>query len=280
VLVACGSHTFAIPSQSISRLCRVRPGAIENVAGGDTIRVGERPVPLARLADLAGLPASGHGPRLSKDAGHNGGYLFVVVLGSGSETAGVVVDGILDEREAVVQDLGIPGAMEGMSTGGLPLEDGTVAVALNPLALVGRIRQAGSVSPLRAIQTGVQEPKKAHRILVVDDSITTRSLEKSILETHGYQVRVAVDGVEALDQLRMEPADLVITDLLMPRMDGFQLLDRIKRDKQLCNIPVIIVSSLDQRQDRERGLSLGANAYIVKQKFDQRELLDAVRQIL
>jgi two-component system, chemotaxis family, sensor kinase CheA len=114
----------------------------------------------------------------------------------------------------------------------------------------------------------------------VDDSITTRALERSILEAHGYRVRIAVDGLEALQQLKTESVDLVITDVMMPRMDGLQLLEHMKNQKETEHIPVIIVTSLDRREDQERGLSLGADAYIVKRKFDARELLDAVRQIL
>jgi two-component system chemotaxis sensor kinase CheA len=110
--------------------------------------------------------------------------------------------------------------------------------------------------------------------------MTTRTLEKSILEAHGYRVRVAVDGMEALDQLRAEKADLVIADIQMPRLDGFGLLEAMKKDPNLNRVPVIVVTSLERPEDQERGLSLGADAYIVKRKFDQGELLAAIRQIL
>ena len=110
--------------------------------------------------------------------------------------------------------------------------------------------------------------------------MTTRTLEKSILEAHGYRVRVAVDGIEALAQLRVRESRLVITDIQMPRMDGFGLLEAMKQDRDLSRIPVIVVTSLERREDQERGLALGADAYIVKRKFDQGELLAAIRQIL
>ena len=157
------------------------------------------------------------------------------------------------------------------------MEDGSAAVVLHPRLLMERFHRTGRPAAL-----GIKEAagKKTASILVVDDSITTRALEKSILEAHGYDVRVAVDGVEALEQLRARPADLVITDLAMPRMDGFQLVENLRKDKHLAGVPVIIVTSLDKRDEQERGLSLGANAYIVKRKFDQRELLSAVRQFL
>jgi two-component system, chemotaxis family, sensor kinase CheA len=105
-------------------------------------------------------------------------------------------------------------------------------------------------------------------------------LEKTILEAHGYRVRVAVDGMEAMALLRSETADLVITDVQMPRMDGLALLQALKKDAELSRIPVIMVTSLERREDQERGMSLGADAYIVKRKFDQAELLGVIRQIL
>ena len=115
---------------------------------------------------------------------------------------------------------------------------------------------------------------------MVDDSLTTRTLEKSILEAHGYRVVLALDGLEALAQLRSELPDLVITDIQMPRLDGFGLLEQMKKDPRLARLPVIVVTSLEKREDQERGLALGADAYIVKRKFDHEELLQTVRQIL
>jgi len=131
----------------------------------------------------------------------------------------------------------------------------------------------------KAARPRAAEPK-ARTILVVDDSLTTRTLVKSILEAHGYRVRLALDGVEALSQLRESPPDLVITDVQMPRLDGFGLLEHMKKDARLSRIPVIVVSSLERREDQERGLALGADAYVVKRKFDHEELLQIVRQIL
>jgi two-component system chemotaxis sensor kinase CheA len=116
--------------------------------------------------------------------------------------------------------------------------------------------------------------------MVVDDSITSRSLEKSILEAHGYRVRIAVDGLDALELLRVEKADLIITDIQMPRLDGFGLVQALKADSRFSRIPVIIVSSLDRSEDQERGLLLGADAYLLKRRFDQTELLAAIRQMI
>jgi two-component system chemotaxis sensor kinase CheA len=276
VLVGCRNQTFAIPARSVERLCRFRRENIETLEGSAVVRIESRPVPLAKLADLAGLAENGNSGRPASAA--EDAAVFVVVMRSGGQRVGVAVDALLDQRETVVKDLGLPPGSAGMSIGGVPLEDGTVAVMLNPAALLARFSQSGASPAWRPTQAGPE--KKVPEILVVDDSLTTRSLEKSILEAHGYRVRIAVDGVEALAQLRTAPVDLVIADIMMPRMDGFQLLEEIKKDKQLARTPVIIVTSLERREEQERGLALGADAYITKRKFDQRELLNTVRQIV
>jgi two-component system chemotaxis sensor kinase CheA len=117
---------------------------------------------------------------------------------------------------------------------------------------------------------------------VVDDSITTRTLEKSILEAQGYAVLLSVDGIDALHVLRSGEAivDLVIADVEMPRMDGFGLLQAIKNDQRLSTLPVILMTSRADPEDVRKGLDLGASAYITKQKFDQRELLATIGQVL
>jgi two-component system chemotaxis sensor kinase CheA len=129
-----------------------------------------------------------------------------------------------------------------------------------------------------------------HTILVADDSITSRTLEKSILEAHGYRVITAVDGLEALERLQSDRGqeagrgadmiDMVLADVEMPRMDGFALLQAIKGDPDLARIPVIIMTSRAAPADVRRGLDLGAAAYIAKQSFDQQDLLGAIGRLL
>jgi two-component system chemotaxis sensor kinase CheA len=156
-------------------------------------------------------------------------------------------------------------------------DNGAVSVVLNPATLVEMCRRP------EAQQSHAVKPSPdatPASILVVDDSITTRSLEKGILESCGYRVRVAVDGLQALEMLRDAPADLVLADLEMPRMDGFGLLAAVKADAGLRGIPVILVTSREEDHNRRRGLELGADAYIVKRKFDQRELLRAIQELL
>src|SRR5439155_11705321 len=118
------------------------------------------------------------------------------------------------------------------------------------------------------------------RLLVADDSFTTRELIRSILQSAGYEVTTAVDGFDALDKLRADAYDLVVSDVEMPRVDGFQLTTQIRQDLGLTDLPVVIVTSLASETHRRRGLEAGAQAYIIKSQFDQSNLLDTVRQLL
>ncbi len=124
------------------------------------------------------------------------------------------------------------------------------------------------------------EPAVQQSILVVEDSITARTLLKNILETVGYRVRTAIDGVDALTMLKTEPFDLVVSDVDMPRMNGFDLTARVRADKKLAATPVVLVTALESRQDKERGIDVGANAYIVKSSFDQGNLVEVIKKLL
>jgi two-component system chemotaxis sensor kinase CheA len=117
-------------------------------------------------------------------------------------------------------------------------------------------------------------------ILVVEDSITSRALLKNILESAGYRVTTAVDGVDAYTTLKTGTFDLIVSDVEMPRMDGFDLTAKVRADKQLAKLPVVLVTALESREHRERGIDVGANAYIVKSSFDQSNLLEVVQQLI
>jgi two-component system chemotaxis sensor kinase CheA len=268
LLVTCGGQTFAIPIHGIERLHRIRLDSVQTVEGKPVIMLDGRPTPLFSMHQLLNLENSP--PSAPPDV------LGVMILRG--RRAAVAVDAFLWESDAVIQDLGPATPRDGKVSGGVLLEDGTVAFVLNLTELLDT--SSHRAAPLFSLRPEPVPEQPASSILVVDDSLTTRTLERSILEAHGYRVRVAVDGLEALASLRAERADLVITDIQMPRMDGFELIAALKNDRNLNQIPVIVVTSLERSEDQERGLALGADAYIVKRKFDQGELLAAIRQIL
>lgn len=274
IIVHCGEQVFAIPVLGVERLLRLKRSSIETVEGKPVIAFNRQPVPLTSIHALLDLEHASN--RNGSDT------LQVVILRSGGRRVALAVDSVIREADAVIQDLGAAAGCGGKVSSGVVLDDGGIALVINPMELLESAFQPRarrqSISFAKAPETAA-EPA-ASNILVVDDSMTTRSLEKSILEAHGYRVRVAVDGVDALARLREERADLVIADIEMPRLNGFGLIEAMKQDAKLQRIPVIIVSSVDRREDQERGLALGADAYIVKRKFDQEELLAAIRQIL
>ncbi|CUW39742.1 putative Histidine Sensor Kinase CheA3 [Magnetospirillum sp. XM-1] len=269
-LVECQGHVYGLPTEGVDRLYRVRAEDVSTVEGKSVVFLGDRQIPLLSLAHLLALGESS--VKVTRNV------VPLVVLKNGERRVAVAIDGFLSIREGLVKDIGVPGARGTMVAGGVLLEDGDIALVLNPFEIVETFRKSGSIRVLTTVEKPAE--KKVPVILVVDDSLTTRTLEKSILEAHGYQVRLAHDGLEGLGRLRAEQIDLIISDIQMPRLDGFGLLQAVKSDPALKSIPLILVSSLEAREDKERGLELGADAYVVKRKFDQKELLETIGQFL
>ncbi|HYF66457.1 MAG TPA: response regulator, partial [Herpetosiphonaceae bacterium] len=185
------------------------------------------------------------------------------------------------EQEIVIHRLPAPLRRVRYVSSATILPDGAVVPILDVVDIVRGalgIRQAGLAAPAPAA------PRREHCVLVVDDSLTTRTLQKNILEAAGYRVAVAADGAEALatlhELLAGDGCDVVLSDVDMPRLDGFALTSRIRADAATEHLPVILVTSLDTAADRERGIAAGADAYIVKRDFDQQVLLDTIKQLI
>jgi two-component system, chemotaxis family, sensor histidine kinase and response regulator WspE len=208
--------------------------------------------------------------------------LNVVVIGQGAASYGVVVDRFLGERMLVVQPLDKRlGKVPNIAAGAL-MENGDPLLiadlddwlrAVEKLVVDGEL---GRVSPGTA--RVVAAARK--RVLVVDDSLTVRELERKLLAGRGYDVTIAVDGMDGWNAVRSERFDLVITDIDMPRLDGIELVTLIRRDTQLRETPVMIVSYKDRAEDRQRGLDAGADYYLAKGSFHDQTLLDAVRDLI
>lgn len=269
LIVHAAGQAFGLPSSSLSRLIHVPVQELGTLEGQPTAVLDGQHVPLASLAYLLGIG--------DVELYTESKALCVAVVSAGGTRIGLVVDEFEAHTEAVLHDLGAPFAGLAHLTGGFLGAGEEIVLGLNPTVLIERYRQTDSAAQLRIVQPEQSEPAS---VLVVDDSITTRTLEKSVLEAHGYRVRVAVDGVEALSLLHQELSDLVIADVEMPRLDGFGLLAAIRKDPRLQSLPVIMVTSLDKREHRQKGLDLGADAYIVKQHFDQSALLETIRRLL
>jgi len=269
LLVQAGGQLFLLPTDAVERAIRVAREEIQGVEGREVICRNGHPLPVLALSRLLRLPE-----RESEPAGSK---ISCVVVRTGEERVGLLIEGLLGSREVLVKELRPPLVrVKNVSAAGL-LGTGQVVLILRPADLLKSIHEAPRPTAPAAAREEAKRPKV---ILVVDDSITTRTMERNLLEAAGYQVRVAVDGIEAWTLLRSEAFDLVVSDVDMPRMDGLDLTARIRADRKLGELPVVLVTALESREDKERGIEVGANAYLVKSSFDQSNLLDIIRRLL
>jgi two-component system chemotaxis sensor kinase CheA len=156
------------------------------------------------------------------------------------------------------------------------LATGELAMVLRPSDIVAAVH-SGTIN---VEQQPAADPERPLRLLVVDDSITTRAMERNLFENAGYSVIVAADGLEAWSVLQSEKVDLVVSDVDMPRMNGFELTETIRKDSRLGDLPIVLVTALETRDDKERGVRTGANAYVLKSSFDQSNLLEIVGRLI
>ena len=270
LLVETGGQTVALPATNVERILRVPAQRIGQVDGQPVIHVEGRPLPLLSLARLLRLPAS-EAPVAGEDR------LPVTVLSVLDKRLALRVDEFLATQEVVIKPLGRQLQRVRNVAGVTLLGDGRLIPVLNVADLIKAIQhEPAAAAPLLVAAT---EPR---RIVVVDDSITTRTLEKNILENVGYEVRAFADGQEVWDWLRREDSrlpDAIVSDVNMPRMDGFALAAAVKGDPRFSQLPVVLVTSLDSPEDRLQGMEAGADAYIVKSLFDQRELLAVIDRL-
>ncbi len=274
LLVRVGGQAFAIPVNAIERIAHIKPAEIQLVSGKQTIRYADHPLHLVHLADILGLARANT---------NHGEPLPVVILSSAERRIAFVVDALIDEQEVVVKSLGKQIARVGGIAGASLLGSGDVLLVLNvtDIIKIAWRDEHHQIASKTETEENTNTTRAKNTILVVDDSITTRTLEKNILEAAGYIVRLALDGQEAFNILMTSDLpDLVISDVQMPRMDGFSLAARIKKEPRTAQLPVILVTSLESAEDKAKGVEAGADAYIVKRSFDQINLLETITQLI
>ena len=272
MLVRVGGEIVAIPTADVGTAVIVAADAVRRAAGRDTIASVDGPVPLLALGTLLGRGFAGVA---------SNGRIAAVVVRSGGGRVALAVSELLAEQEVVLRP--IPGR-EGrfpLLSGAALLEDGRAALVLDTAAVLeaaGGAATSGDESLGRA--AAASDGRRKWRVLVVEDSITTRTLEQSILEAAGYEVATAVDGLDGLRSLQERPCDLVVADVDMPRMDGLALCRAVRASPQLKRLPFVLVTARESAEDRARGLEAGADAYLGKSSFDQQSLLETVRQLI
>jgi len=275
VLVRAGGQLFVIPAANVERVARVADKDIQTVENRETIPLDGQAVSLAWLSDVLELPRP-HATAQSTES------VLVLVLGLGQARIAFRVDEILGEQEVLVKTLGRQLPRVRNVAGASVLGTGQVVPVLSvPDLLKSAVKRATApFAPVHQLPTENAGTAERQSILVVEDSITSRSLLKNILESAGYRVTTAVDGADGYTTLKTGTFDLVVSDVEMPRMNGFDLTAKVRADKQLAQLPVVLVTALGSREHRERGIDVGANAYIVKSSFDQSNLLEIIQRLI
>ncbi|MGA4637288.1 hybrid sensor histidine kinase/response regulator [Pseudomonas solani] len=268
LVVEIGGEAYAFPLAHIERMTRVPAEALVQLEGRQHFWHEERHVGLVAASQVLQRP----------EGESDGDGLAVVLVREREALYGIVVDRFVGERTLVVMPLDPRlGKVQDVSAGAL-LDDGTPVLILDVedmLKSVGKLLGSGRLERVGGLaRQGAGSRRK--RVLVVDDSLTVRELERKLLLSRGYEVAVAVDGMDGWNALRSEAFDLLITDIDMPRMDGIELVTLVRRDSRLQSLPVMVVSYKDREEDRRRGLDAGADYYLAKASFHDEALLDAV----
>jgi two-component system sensor histidine kinase and response regulator WspE len=272
LLADVGGEPYAFPLARIVRAAKVAPGQVELLEGRQHIEVEGRRIGLVTAHQIlqAEKPQSA------------GGDLAVVVIGDHDETYGVVVDSFLGERELVVHALDPRlGKIKDISAGAL-MEDGSPVLIIDVEDMIRSVQKLIASGHLSQAQPGhaAVDGIRRKRVLVVDDSLTVRELERKLLAQHGYDVEVAVDGMDGWNAVRTGHFDLLVTDVDMPRMDGIELVALVKKNPNLKALPVMIMSYKDRAEDHRRGLEAGADHYLTKGSFHDETLLQAVVDLI
>ncbi|MFE8115744.1 hybrid sensor histidine kinase/response regulator [Brenneria goodwinii] len=269
VLVVVGGHRFLIPTTAVRKVIRIRQSDVHTVEGCSVVTLNGQTMPFASVAQVLDLPAT---PRDEAD------LITLAVLVQGTQNMALAIDSVEDEREVLLQPLAPPLMRVRHIAAMAVLGSGELVPILNAGDL---LRHASRIAPMPAETAAIREsPRSRRTILVAEDSITSRSLLRSILESAGYDVVTAVDGLDAWVKLPGGGFDLLVSDVDMPNLNGFELTRRIRADQRLQALPIILVTTLQQPEDREQGLQAGANAYITKGGFDQNHLIEAIARLV
>ncbi|MGD8567088.1 MAG: hybrid sensor histidine kinase/response regulator [Gammaproteobacteria bacterium] len=272
LMVEIAGEPYAFPLSRVDHLLSVTPEQIKTVEGRQYISLAD---------ELIGLISAAHVLEL-ESVGQRYDEFHVIIIGDHLSRYGVVVDRFIGQRELSVQSLDARlGKVQDISAASLT-EDGMPVLVIDVDDLVRSIDAMIRGGPLGTLKpyADVLSPKVRKRILVVDDSLTVREIERKLLESYGYRVDVAVDGMDGWNVVRRAKYDLVLTDVDMPRMDGIELVNAIKADSQLGSIPIMIVSYKDRQEDRQRGLEAGADYYLTKGSFQDETLIEAVVDLI
>ncbi len=274
VIVRVFNQYFVVPTSSVEQVMRIKPGDIQYAESKPFISRNRENIALVKLSDTLGVEERQHNS--AKELAPP-----VLIITNAHHKIAFIVDEVLGEQEGIVKDLGPQLLHIHNLSGATVLGNGQVISILHiPELMESALKAKSARSPFEHTDELNDSAKQQLKILVAEDSITSRMLLRNILETAGYLVKIAVDGLEAFQYLQNEHFDLVVSDVEMPGMNGFELTSKIRSDPRLTAIPVVLVTALSSDWDRQRGLEAGANAYIVKSNFEQSNLLEVVERLI
>lgn len=279
ILARIDEFTFILPTMNVERVVKVEKEEIKTIENHETILLDDQILSIDDLGEVLGLP--GHiqaGPDKTDPDSDNSKQIRIVVLASGEHRAAFRIDEVIDEQQVLVKGLGKLLKHVKNISGATILGSGKVVPVLNVPDLINSALDSDKKTKTKV--SDVKKVAKVKNILVADDSITSRTLLKNILETAGYKITTAVDGTDALIRAQNNLFDLIISDVDMPGLNGFELITKIRLDKKICEVPVVLVTALGSQEDQERGIEVGADAYIVKSNFDHINLLEIVRKLI
>ncbi|MGK5095331.1 hybrid sensor histidine kinase/response regulator [Deltaproteobacteria bacterium TL4] len=269
LLFRCNTENFLLPLSALKKILRIERSQIEMEGTREVIKVSGKATALVKMSQVLKLP----------DDELNFSKIPVLLVHAREEIVGFAVNRFLGVHEVVVKNLGNHIKKVPNVAGATILGDGHPVVILDPAELIENAKGAANTG----FKLGtMDEQTKEERlpILIVDDSLTTRMLEKTILEAAGYTVELAISGEDALEKISQTPFQLFIVDIEMPGLNGFELTSRIKQNEKYSETPVIIVSSLATSEMKRKGIEVGADAYIVKGEFDQNVLLEIIESLI
>ena len=271
LLVEISSEPYAFPLVSIDHVLQLTPEQIQEVEGRQYFTFNERRIGIVSAQQVLKTDT----PSKTSEE-----FIYVIVFSDRLNLYGLTVDKLLGVRDLVVQRIDPRlGKVKDINSASI-LEDGTPVLIIDVEDVFRSLDQLIVGNRLMRIGREDETEKKVKRILVADDSITVREVERKMLVAKGYEVDVAVDGMDAWNTVRANDYDLVVSDIDMPRMNGFELVSLIKDDPNLRNLPVIIVSYKDRKEDKKKGLEVGADYYLTKGSFQDKALINAVLDLI
>ncbi len=271
IIVKDANMKFILPSVGTEIIARVLSKDVKTVENKLTITYDDRVLPLVSLANILGLQSA---------ATRDTKYITAAILGKDSDQVALLVEDVLEEEEIILKDLGKNLIRVPFVSGVTVFSSGEIIPILNIRDIIKNANSASISLGLSKGKVEEQNKRKKKRILVAEDSPTSRTLIKNVLESAGYEVVTKNDGQEAITYLMTNKVDALVSDIEMPRLNGFELTRKVRSDDKYRDLPIVLVTSLSSREDMEKGIEAGANSYIIKSQFDQSVLIETIKSLI